>query len=544
MAASLPDELLARILSPVDSIKSLVQARAVCKSWKTAVEGDQVRALRAAHTHAKLSLRVGAAVIDTENGPGTHPCEIGTIVGRTEGWWKVKFPSSDNIQPRQSSQITTSDEHPLIALTGGGLCGRGYSDDVATNKLSFKFGRDGAWFSGPPMPETRIQHGVVQVGRKLYVVGGVESEHSPPVKRTLVYDVWTATWSDAPGLRHPRKHAVVVALPDSRILVAGGMSDFEPLRSCEIFDPKTETWTAAAPLAEKRWWATGAVLDGSAHVVGGRSSAGAGGESRTMERYDAAADRWDFAPPCPRPTARGCAAVANGKLFVFNGIRDGCLVYRPRGTLELFEEPTVLRRVEMSALGDPSVKMRASHPGHPDHVVGEIVNVDGTRGRIIGCHHTWTPNSNLEYGSGSDDDALPDDASDAGVNAVDVLVTENDAPYAEWLMTWWSEAYRYSEATTALATCAVAGDKILVFGGDCELHSQGDWQYHEDLLADFEDNDQSFLEDLKPKFDNESIDHMYQLGSAGPWFPDELKPATWQRSMDQSEDAAAMVVHM
>ena len=100
MAASLPDELLARILSPVDSIRSLVQARAVCKSWQAAVESKQVRDLR-----------------DT----------------------------------------TTAD--PLIALTGGGLCGRGYSDDVATNKLGFKLGRDGPWFAGPPMPETRIQHG-------------------------------------------------------------------------------------------------------------------------------------------------------------------------------------------------------------------------------------------------------------------------------------------------------------------------------------------------------------------------------------------------
>ena len=138
MAASLPDELLARILSPVDSIRSLVQARAVCKSWQAAVESKQVRDLR-----------------DT----------------------------------------TTAD--PLIALTGGGIHGRGYSDHVLTNKLSFKFGRDGAWFAGPPMPEPRIEHGVVQVGRKIYVVGG-SSEQSGQVKRTLVYDVWTATWTDAP----------------------------------------------------------------------------------------------------------------------------------------------------------------------------------------------------------------------------------------------------------------------------------------------------------------------------------------------------------
>ena len=43
---SLPDELLARILSPVD-LKSLVHARAVCKSWRASVEGKAVSDLRA-----------------------------------------------------------------------------------------------------------------------------------------------------------------------------------------------------------------------------------------------------------------------------------------------------------------------------------------------------------------------------------------------------------------------------------------------------------------------------------------------------------------
>ena len=66
------------------------------------------------------------------------------------------------------------------------------------------------------------------------------------------------------------------------------MDYFEPLRSCEIFDPKTETWTAAAPLAEKRWFGAGAVLDGRAHVAGGRSTHSGG--SRTMEIYDAAVE--------------------------------------------------------------------------------------------------------------------------------------------------------------------------------------------------------------------------------------------------------------
>ena len=49
---SLPDELLARILAPVD-LKSLVQARAVCKSWRASVEGKAVSDLRATTTEAR-----------------------------------------------------------------------------------------------------------------------------------------------------------------------------------------------------------------------------------------------------------------------------------------------------------------------------------------------------------------------------------------------------------------------------------------------------------------------------------------------------------
>ena len=108
-AASLPDELLARVLSPVD-LKSLVQARAVCKSWQTSVEGKQVSDLRA----------------------------------------------------------TTVTAEPLIALIGG--CeSNGFNPST---KISFRIGLDGAWFDGPPMPEPRFRHGAAVVGRKIYVVGG------------------------------------------------------------------------------------------------------------------------------------------------------------------------------------------------------------------------------------------------------------------------------------------------------------------------------------------------------------------------------------
>ena len=56
---SLPEELLARILSPVD-LKSLVQARAVCKSWRASVEGKAVSDLRATTTEPLIALIGGS----------------------------------------------------------------------------------------------------------------------------------------------------------------------------------------------------------------------------------------------------------------------------------------------------------------------------------------------------------------------------------------------------------------------------------------------------------------------------------------------------
>ena len=58
------------------------------------------------------------------------------------------------------------------------------------------------------------------------------------------------------------------------------------------------------------------------------------------------------------------------------------------------------------------------------------------------------------------------------MNAVDVLVTDNDASTATWLGAWWRGGYlRY---TSAHSTCAAVGDEILLFGGDSMLHCFGD----------------------------------------------------------------------
>ena len=81
---SLPDELLARILAPVD-LKSLVQARAVCKSWKASVEGKAVSDLRANTTEPLIALSAVRGVrrgrrLCVKSGCRTHRPRVSSVI--------------------------------------------------------------------------------------------------------------------------------------------------------------------------------------------------------------------------------------------------------------------------------------------------------------------------------------------------------------------------------------------------------------------------------------------------------------------------------
>ena len=93
----------------------------------------------------------------------------------------------------------------------------------------------------------------------------------------------------------------------------------------------------------------------------------------------------------------------------------------------------------------------------------------------------------------------------------------------------------YLRYTAAHSTCAAVGDEILLFGGDSMLHSFGDLDYHVDQAKD-KDRGEVMVDRITEMFYEESIDHVYAYG--------EPEDASWQRSLDQSEDAAATVVHI
>lgn len=83
-------------------------------------------------------------------------------------------------------------------------------------------------------------------------------------------------WVETGPMIAPRTNALVTSLADGRLLVAGGVAgprdvfDGEMVRTSEIYDPRTDTWTSGPDLLEERYDGQAVTLnDGSVLVVGG-----------------------------------------------------------------------------------------------------------------------------------------------------------------------------------------------------------------------------------------------------------------------------------
>ncbi|HEX4482076.1 MAG TPA: kelch repeat-containing protein, partial [Rudaea sp.] len=109
-------------------------------------------------------------------------------------------------------------------------------------------------------------------------------------------------------------------LQDGSVLVAGGEQDNVKLQTAERYDPKTNSWSAAAMMGDGRSRHTATRLaDGSVLVAGGR-----GGTMASMaERYIPDSDIWvDAGTEVETNTVRA-ATLLSDRTVLISGTRDG-----------------------------------------------------------------------------------------------------------------------------------------------------------------------------------------------------------------------------
>ncbi|MBK7857614.1 MAG: kelch-like protein [Archangiaceae bacterium] len=158
---------------------------------------------------------------------------------------------------------------------------------------------------------------------RVLVAGGRENlaEHTSCELFNAKKNGWAATAKLATG----RSGHTATLLDDGRVLVVGGVAHeqdrFVALASCELYDPKTGRWSAAAPMHDARNVHTATKLtDGRVLVAGGVREQQ--GTLATVEVYDPKANTWSAVPPMHAARSGHRAVLLESGAVLVTGGRD------------------------------------------------------------------------------------------------------------------------------------------------------------------------------------------------------------------------------
>ncbi len=180
-----------------------------------------------------------------------------------------------------------------------------------------------------------------QKGKVLIVGGDSESAAAPTNPSSIysscfLYDPALNTFTQVASLNIARTLHSAIALPDGRVLVAGGYNGTNELSSCEIYDPLTDEWTLAAYLGQARSRFTLTMLyTGYVLAVGGYAN---GSPLASCELYDVTSDVWQNTVPLASARYDHAAVrMLDGRVLVAGGNKSAA---SPNNTYQIFTPPT------------------------------------------------------------------------------------------------------------------------------------------------------------------------------------------------------------
>jgi N-acetylneuraminic acid mutarotase len=199
------------------------------------------------------------------------------------------------------------------------------------------------WAAASSMTTAREFHTstLLPSGRVL-VVGG--QGVSGVLANAELYDPNSNTWSAAGSLTTARWGHSATLLPSGKVLVVGGTTfngaKYVSTATAELYDPATNSWSAAGSLATSRIFHTATLLPSAQLLVaGGYVYAGSGDTAiPTAELYDSASNTWSSVGSLA--TARGNHAAAllpSGKVLVAGGDSDGIHIF---SSAEIYDPAT------------------------------------------------------------------------------------------------------------------------------------------------------------------------------------------------------------
>lgn len=180
-------------------------------------------------------------------------------------------------------------------------------------------------------------------------------------------------WVEVASPAHIRTKFAAILMADGKVMITGGISQideypgWEPLTSCEIYDPETNTWSQVADLLHHHMLHNMTLLqDGRIFLFGGFNSTQDLSSDYTKygEIYDPETDTWTLTPSIQDYTYGGPAVnlLPSGKVMVL-------------GKNDAFEYDPETNTYEQKPYADL---------GSQNLIGAQMVNIDDTSFMVIG----------------------------------------------------------------------------------------------------------------------------------------------------------------
>lgn len=180
------------------------------------------------------------------------------------------------------------------------------------------------WSLGVDMNVARTRAASVTLLDGRVLVAGGRNGNTTLASAEL-FDPATSTWSLTGSMNTPRDWLNMVRLADGRVLAAGGLDlNVAPanavLQSAELYNPATGMWTAVGDMSTKRWgFALVALPDGRVLAAGGANAGGECEFSPTSEVFDPGTGAWTRAGDMKVHRGFARAILAGGRVLLLGG---------------------------------------------------------------------------------------------------------------------------------------------------------------------------------------------------------------------------------
>jgi hypothetical protein len=226
------------------------------------------------------------------------------------------------LRHKRSDHAATALQDGRVFVTGGN------ANTIFLRSSEIYNPRSDTWTEAAPMPRARTQASAVTlVDGRVLVTGGIDA-NGQPTDTTFIYDPGTDAWTNGPLLTIARLQPVVVPLPSGDVLLAGG--DGVASGTSEVYRFGQGRFVASGTLVTPRLVAQGAALSDGRVVLSGGLPLRMHEFSplRTAEIWDPKTGLWSELPSAPTPRAWGSIVIVRGVVYQLSGTGEGETAYR------------------------------------------------------------------------------------------------------------------------------------------------------------------------------------------------------------------------